>query len=531
MLIAVQCHSRCRFPIWPSVLFSGRIGLVGLLFSALTFVANAQSEWTYLESKTNCNAWTRDILELPDGYVIAATVREGPPGSNAAVLRKLSPTGLLITGYTLPTTGSLPNVCCLTPPTADRPVTAYGVLVQPDGVPAFFKQPIADDLSPIAGSNYAVPGRERLFMENLVEIATGEVLLMGGGIPGTTAFMEGHAIRLGSDGSELGRTQFLSQNGIDVIPLQGFYDEARGYMLGMLGSVLGSGFYRLGQFLWMNDDLVVTQHFLPREPVQPVGSPHLTITDSPCAVPLPSGEIIVSGTYGTLTQGTGCLLLRMNADGDTLAYFLPPRGTLRDHTAALQALTMDADGNLLYCQMENLQPSYNLQGEITPLEPTEPSRVRIMRLDTSFNVLCEQVIDGYAESAYYLPTRIKPTSDGGYVVIGARRQLNSTERAMMWAAKFTDAACVNSVVEHQSLLDHSVFPNPGVDGFNVVLSGPRVPQATIQLMDALGRIVATSLLHDSKGWLSTEQLAPAVYHYQIVDSRNTLLAQGKWVRE
>ncbi len=502
-----------------------------IVLCAWAVSAHAQSEWTYLESIPNCNAWTRDILELPDGYVIATTVREGPPGSNAAVLRKLSPTGLLVTEATLPTTGALPNVCCLTPPTAERPVTAYGVLVQPDGVPAFFKQPIADDLSPIAGSTYPVTGRERLFMENLVETGTGEVLLMAGGIPGTTAFMEGHAIRLGPDGSELGRTQFLSQNGIDVIPLQGYYDEARGYMLGMLGSVLGSGFYRLGQFLWMNEDLDVTQHFLPQEPTQPASSAHLTISDSPYAIPLPSGEIIVSGTYGTLTQGTGCLLLRMNTDGDTLAYFLPPRGFFSDHTAALQALTMDADGNLLYCQMENLQLANNWQGEVTPLEPTEPSRVRIMRLDTSFNVLCEQVIDGYAESAYYLPTRIKPTSDGGYVVIGARRQLNSTERAMMWAAKFADAACVNSIAEHQSLMEHSVFPNPGVDGFTVVLSGPRVPRATIQLMDALGRIVATSLLLDSKGWLSTDQLAPAVYHYQIIDSRNSVLAQGKWVHE
>lgn len=502
-----------------------------ILLCAWAASAHAQSEWTYLESIPNCNAWARDILELQDGYVIAATVREGPPGSNAAVLRKLSPTGLLLTEATLPTLGALPNVCCLTPPTLERPVTAYGVLVQPDGVPAFFKQPIADDLSPIAGSTYAVPGRERLFMENLVETATGEILLMAGGIPGTTASMEGHAIRLGPDGSELGRTQFLSQNGILVIPLQGFYDEARGYMLGMLGSVLGSGFYRLGQFLWMNEDLDVTQHFLPQEPIQPVGTPHLTISDSPCAVPLPSGDIIVSGTYGTLTQGTGCLLLRMNADGDTLAYFLPPRGTLSDHTAALQALTMDADGNLLYCQMENLQPSYNLQGEVTPLEPTEPSRVRIMRLDTSFNVLCEQVIDGYAESAYYLPTRIKPTSDGGYVVIGARRQLNSTDRAMLWVGKFPDAACINSVTEHQSLLEHSVFPNPGVDGFTVVLSGPRVPRASIQVLDALGRVVGTAPLQDSKGWISTEQLAPGVYHYQVVDTRRTVLAQGKWVRE
>jgi hypothetical protein len=343
--------------------------------------------------------------------------------------------------------------------------------------------------------------------------------------------MEGHVIQLDPGGSELGRAAFLSENGIRVIPLQGFHDASRGYFLGVLGSVLGSGFARRSQFMWLDEDLNITQHFHPQEPAPPTSGNILTISDSPCAVPLPSGDIVVSGTYGSFTSGTNCLLLRMNGNGDTLAYFLPPQGSSSDHTAALEALTMDADGNLLYCQMENLQFALNSQNELSPFEPTEPSRVRIMRLDTSFNVLCEQVIDGFAEDAYYLPTRIKPTSDGGYVVIGTRRVVNATERAGMWAAKFPSSACVNSISEIPTVLEHRVFPNPGTDGFTLLISGPSIARATIELLDALGRIVGAAPLYDSKGWIPTDQLAPGMYHYQVVDTQRTVLAQGKWVHE
>lgn len=35
-----------------------------ILLCAWASSAHAQSEWTYLESIPNCNAWTRDILDL-----------------------------------------------------------------------------------------------------------------------------------------------------------------------------------------------------------------------------------------------------------------------------------------------------------------------------------------------------------------------------------------------------------------------------------------------------------------------------------
>lgn len=503
--------------------------LVFLLW-AWAFTAHAQSEWTYQESVPGCNAWVRDILEVPDGYVFATTVRDGPPSSDAVVIRKLSITGELMNGSDLLMSGALPNVCCLTNSTIDEALVAYGVLLGPDDVPAFFRQPFTEDLVTLPGTAYPVPGRERLFMENLVETGTGEVLLMAGGIPGNTAAMEGHVVQLDPDGVELGRTEFLSNNGVGVIPLHGFHDPSRGYNLGLLGSVLGSGFFRRSQFMWLGEDLEIEQHFHPQEPEPPLNGDILTISDSPCAIPLSSGSIAVSGTFGSLTSGTGCLLLRMNEDGDTLAYFLPPRGFFDDHTAALEALALDADGNLLYCQMENLQVAYNQQtNEVTPLEPTEPSRVRIMRLDTAFNVLCEQVIDGFQENAYYLPTRIKTTNDGGHIVIGTRREFGIFDRAKMWVAKYPASACVTGVSEDRRMLEHRVFPNPGTDGFTLLISGPSIANATIQLLDALGRLVGTAPLRDSKGWFPTDQLASGVYHYQVVDSRRSVLAKGKWI--
>lgn len=502
-----------------------------ILLCAWAASAHAQSEWTYLENVQFANTWARDIIEVPNGFLLAATVWDGTIGTDAAVIRKLSSNGELLTQANLPTVGTRPDVCCLAPSTEAGVFTAYGVLVQANGEPAFYRQPFMGDLSSMLGSVYPVPDRDRLYMENIIETGTGEVLMMAGGTPGKTAPMEGIAIQLDPLGTETDRTVFLSTNGIPVIPLHGFHHPSRGYMMALLGSVQGSGYFRRSQFVWMDEEMDITQHFHPQEPEPPLIGNNLHIGDSPCAVPLPSGDIIVSGTYGSYTSGTNCLLLRMNGDGDTLAYFLPPQGSFSDHTAALEALALDGDGNLLYCQMENLQQVMNSQNQVSPLEPTEPSRVRIMRLDTSFNVLCEQVIDGFEEDAYYLPTRIKPTSDGGYVVIGTRRIVNATERASMWAAKFPNAACVNGISDPPTLLEHRIFPNPGVEGFNILLSGPVVTHASIELRDALGRIVAEGPMLNSKGWISASHLGPGVYHYQVRGKQKALLAQGKWVHE
>lgn len=509
-----------------------RWSTIGVCAWALS--AQAQTEWSYQEAFPGSNAWTRDIIELPDGYLLATTVRDGPPGSADVVIHRLTSTGSLVSQTSPQLNGSLPNVCCLTSSTDFEDFSAYGVLLQQDGIPAFFKHVFNSGLVTTVGMVYPVPERQRLFMENVVLGDSGKVLLMAGGIPGTTAYMEGEIVQLDQDGIQLGGLTLLSQNGLDVIPLHGLHDATRGTVVAVLGSVLGSGFYRSSHFLWIDHSLEVPQYFFAPERVTggplPTGTV-MRITDSPCMVPLPSGNFVVSATHGSLTQGTGGLLLRMTDNGDTLSHFLPPDPFHLDHTAALEALAMDENGNLLYCQMENLQIALNSQGEVSPLEPVQPSRIRILKLDTAFNLLCEQVIDGFEENAYYLPTRIRPTSDGGYVVIGSRRQLNTVDGAMMWAAKFGPEACVNNIAEASAPVRHRVFPNPGVEGFNILLSGPPLSGASVQLFDALGRRVASSAVHENKAWLSATHLGSGAYVYQVIDRNGIPVAQGGWVRE
>jgi len=55
---------------------------------------------------------------------------------------------------------------------------------------------------------------------------------------------------------------------------------------------------------------------------------------------------------------------------------------------------------------------------------SEPNRVHVYKLDTSLNVLCEHIVDGFLENAYYYLNRVKATDDGGFMLMGARRDLS-----------------------------------------------------------------------------------------------------------
>jgi len=84
----------------------------------------------------------------------------------------------------------------------------------------------------------------------------------------------------------------------------------------------------------------------------------------------------------------------------------------------------------------------------------------------------------------------------------------------------------------QLLVDNSgviVYPNPSTGIYNVIVNQENT-NATLVILDALGRVVLTDKLNSLSNTVNAEKLANGVYMYRIVNGNQTI-KQGKLVKE
>ena len=127
---------------------------------------------------------------------------------------------------------------------------------------------------------------------------------------------------------------------------------------------------------------------------------------------LPSGNLIVSGRRGS-GSSFRTAVQKITSGGNWLASFTPQSEFQLDHPAALRSSAL-VGNEVLVASMEN----YFYGAEVgTPFQPDMSNRIRVHKLDTALNPICTNLVDGFAENAYYWLDRIKPTSDGGYILL------------------------------------------------------------------------------------------------------------------
>ena len=237
--------------------------------------------------------------------------------------------------------------------------------------------------------------------------------------------------------------------------------------------------------------------------------------------------LVCSGEYGTGDTGYRAAIVRYSLNGDHEAQFTPVSGFFHDGWAIIQGHDILPGGGLVHAYVENFHPyPPNVQmGD-------NPSRIRIHRLDTMLNPLCDFVIDGFEDSTYYFLNRIKATSDGGVVVMGSKRDLNTMGLPQAWVRKIAPNDCLTSIPEIRSgQQEVLVFPNPGTAGFNLHLQGPVVHRGKVHLHDMHGREVLVEPLNMSQAYIPAEELASGIYLYRVVDAHGRAVASGKWVKE
>jgi hypothetical protein len=74
------------------------------------------------------------------------------------------------------------------------------------------------------------------------------------------------------------------------------------------------------------------------------------------------------------------------------------------------------------------------------------------------------------------------------------------------------------------------YPNPGRN-LRLAVNGAILHQATVQLFDGTGRLVAQAPLQFNQAYLDTEALASGLYTYRLLTAQRGAVASGKWVRE
>jgi hypothetical protein len=298
-----------------------------------------------------------------------------------------------------------------------------------------------------------------------------------------------------------------------------------GFTVAFVGNIAGLGQPSASQFVQLNSSL---------EPISAFAGNNLfgglslididsVISDHPYIIPLASGNSIISGRYGDLIDGMGSALEKVGPDGQQLATIFARSEFLYDQVGALQACDLTPDGHLLFVQVENVQP-------FSFFNPGVPSRVRVLKVDTALNVLCERVMNGFADNQHHVVTRIKSTADGGYLLIGFQAIPGVNSGADLWVEKFPALECDVHVQDSMGSIRPLVFPNPGTR-FQLTLNGRVITNGYVELWNAQGQMIQRTRLEQDQAFVDGSAWPSGIYGYRVVDGSGNSVARGTWVRE
>lgn len=485
----------------------------------MVFSAMGQVGWQYLDNVEWHNSWARDMLEINGQTVLVSTSMQEP--TSKLLIHILEEDGSLVQTRTISTGADDPDVCTITAGEDGQHLDLWGSFGYFGGDPAFFNYRLNSVFQLEDSLIHNLPLQTGFWRaDNIVRLADGNTLLMGYGSLGPTWYSS----LLLSDGSaEPVFDRLFTSELPQWIMAQHGVPFGEGALVALQGGTPVPPGVKRSEYLYLDGQLEVNSSFIgPNVYTGGISSwADSVIMDQPYVYALPSGNLIISGKMGTLATSWN-VVIKTTGDGELLSTYFPPRPFVHCVTPRLQAMDIDQAGDLLFCQMEDLEP-YNL------FAPTRPSAIRIIKLDTSLNVICENLIDGSLEDRYYLPTRIKATDDGGYAVLGASYEVGSPLGTSLWVAKFPGSACTTAIDDIGAVNNVSVYPNPGNEELHVVLDPSA--QGVLELVDVAGRIWCSVPLISGRALVRTSTLAAGVYFYRSIDPAGRSQAQGKWVKQ
>lgn len=278
-----------------------------------------------------------------------------------------------------------------------------------------------------------------------------------------------------------------------------------------------------------SEELQLQEYWYGQAPVfDPLAINDSTIKGAMSLRALGDGQYIVGGAMHPVNDGYRSAVYRMDSTGTTLATFLPRSTYFHDHAALQGCISSIDSGAFYFLAWEN----FSAVPPHPPFTPTEADALHVYKLDNNLNVLCDYKLDGFEDNTYYLPIRIKTTPDGGFVIVGGRKNVNDPNSNFeAWAQKFEPADCTVGIAAIDKVDASRAYPNPGQDGFEVMLNGPGLSGGRIAVYDARGTIVAQAIVKGVTVKVDCSQLPDGLYIYRIIDHDGAMHASGRWVKQ
>ena len=495
----------------------------GLWLMAMPF-AMGQSTWTYL-GDAGRQVRVTDAIETTGGVFLCIS-RYDPDSlpSKVSYLTKLEATGVPISTTRLWNDERSASVWTALPSSDGTFVTAYGDMILENADRGFYSFMLGTDLEHLDSITYICANLPNPTLSNVLAMANGDRVILGSGLPPDQSYpWVTQLIKTDQFGDSLGNLR-LDNTGNVVVARHALELEDGSFLLSSRG-MLSLPFYSFGlaSYTKINSAMQPTGGFagpiFGNDPNEQISFTN-NMQDQLHLAGLPSGNMIVSGWRG------GFGVQKLSAAGTSLGTYLLAVDQEIHHPAIL-GCSAPVGNELLVAYMENF--NWGLETG-SPFIPNAPNRVRVSKLDTSLNLLCTNVLDGFDENAYYWLDRIRGTSEGGYILCGGRIDLNApTFTWQSWAQKFGPDDCFTGFDELAGGQEAVVYPNPGTDQFTLNLNGA-LRNAQVVLFSVTGQAVASGWLRNGSVTISTAELLPGVYAYRVIDRAGTERASGRWVK-
>jgi len=138
----------------------------------------------------------------------------------------------------------------------------------------------------------------------------------------------------------------------------------------------------------------------------------------------------------------------------------------------------------------------------------------------------------YNGSLYKSISGITPAPDGSFYIYGAYHgyddgTTNDTTQRMVSRLHGLDVG-----VREDPLPPHAIqiAPNPGTDQMTITAAPDLTPNSTVQLVDAQGRVIATTTIANARSGWNIGDVAAGCYAVHILDGTR-MMQSITWIRE
>ncbi len=396
----------------------------------------------------------------------------------------------------------------------------------PDSFSGFFHYGVSNDGAVLDSTFLTVSGTKKSIVFNST-IFNGNTVVLGGSVAYSSSyitFSHSYILQVDLDGQFVNASLIGTANGQAMRITRDITPFANGLLASYERWPQSPGAYALyGAHLELVDNWGgQAPHF---NPIQPLDS---IVKGAMSLLPVSDERYIVGGSFILGSPRYNAAAYIIGIDGETKAAFVPHSPYAFD-MSAMQGCIADIDAQSFYfLAVENVR----LMGSNPMYTPDEPNRLHVYKLDTGLNVLCDLVLDGFGSQTYYLANRIKATPDGGFVIMGAKKDMSVPgNQFTAWAQRFSAGDCTVGIGTLEASRHATVFPNPGRNGFEVLMNGSGLTRGKLALFDATGTLVGESGLAGNRAYMDCSHLADGLYLYRITDGRGQPYAAGRWVKQ